>query len=224
MHPYIGLIEAIKQRRAARAFKSDRIPDVILDEILFLATQAPSGFNLQPWRFIVVKNQQNKEKLQACAFNQRQVAEAPVVLICCGDRRAAQMENITSVIHLGEDEGIMTPSYANYLRSSIPEFFTNHPSFEAMEAWTNRHTMLAVAYMMIVAKSFGVDSCPMEGFSSAQVKEAFQIPEQVDVCCLLALGYAAEPFKPYGGRFPINQVCYSETYGELLAGNSHSNE
>ncbi|MCC5635745.1 nitroreductase family protein [Nostoc sp. CHAB 5844] len=119
MHPYIGLIEAIKQRRAARAFKSDRIPEVILQEILELAAQAPSGFNLQPWRFIVVQNQQNKEKLQACAFNQRQVGEAPVVLICCGDRRAAEMANITSVIHLGEDEGIMTPSYASYMRSSI---------------------------------------------------------------------------------------------------------
>ncbi|WP_228014638.1 nitroreductase family protein [Fortiea sp. LEGE XX443] len=214
MHPYIGLVEAIKQRRAARAFKSDAIPEVILQEILELAAQAPSGFNLQPWRFIVVQNQQNKEKLQACAFNQRQVGEAPVVLICCGDRRAADMTNITSVIHLGEDEGIMTPSYANYLRSSIPEFFTNHPSFDTMETWTNRHTMLAVAYMMIVAKSFGVDSCPMEGFVSTQVKQAFQIPQEVDVCCLLALGYATEPFKPYGGRFLTKQVCFSENYGE----------
>ncbi|MBD2494598.1 nitroreductase family protein [Nostoc sp. FACHB-280] len=214
MHPYIGLIEAIKQRRAARAFKSDRIPEVILQEILELAAQAPSGFNLQPWRFIVVKSQQNKETLQACAFNQRQIAEAPVVLICCGDRRAAQMTNITSVIHLGDGQGIMTPSYASYLRSSIPEFFQNHPSFDTMEAWTNRHTMLAVAYMMIVAKSFGVDSCPMEGFVSTQVKQAFQIPDEVDICCLLALGYATEPFKPYSGRFPTNKVCFSETYGE----------
>jgi nitroreductase len=214
MHPYVGLVEAIKQRRAARAFKSNVIPEAILQEILELGIQAPSGFNLQPWRFIVVQEQQNKDKLQACAFNQRQVGEAPVVLICCGDRRVKQMENITSVIQLGEEQGIMTPSYANYMRSNIPEFFTNHPSFETIEAWTNRHTMIAVAYMMIVAKSFGVDSCPMEGFDSQQVKQAFQIPEEVDICCLLALGYATEPFKEYGGRFPINQVCFQENYNQ----------
>ncbi|AFY48832.1 nitroreductase [Nostoc sp. PCC 7524] len=214
MHPYVGLVEAIKQRRAARAFKSNVIPEAILQEILELGIQAPSGFNLQPWRFIVVQEQRNKDKLQACAFNQRQVGEAPVVLICCGDRRVKQMENITSVIQLGEEQGIMTPSYANYMRSNIPEFFTNHPSFETIEAWTNRHTMIAVAYMMIVAKSFGVDSCPMEGFDSQQVKQAFQIPEEVDICCLLALGYATEPFKEYGGRFPINQVCFQENYNQ----------
>ncbi|MBE9053518.1 nitroreductase family protein [Nostocales cyanobacterium LEGE 11386] len=214
MQPHVGLIEAIKQRRAARAFKSDGIPEVILQEILQLGIQAPSGFNLQPWRFILVAEQANKEKLQQCAFNQRQVGEAPVVLICCGDRRVSNKENIASVIHLGEENGMMTDSYANYMRSSIPEFFTNHPSFGTMEAWTNRHTMLAVAHMMIVAKSFGVDSCPMEGFVSTQVKEAFQIPEAVDVCCLLALGYADEPLKQYGGRFPIDQVCFHESYGE----------
>lgn len=220
MHPYIGLIEAIKQRRATRSFKSDRIPEAILQEILALAVQAPSGFNLQPWRFIVVKEQQNKEKLQACAFNQRQVGEAPVVLICCGDRSVRQMENVTSVIQLGEENRIMTPSYANYMRSNIPEFFTNHPSFETMEAWTNRHTMIAVAYMMIVAKSFGIDSCPMEGFNSQQIKQAFQIPEEVDICCLLALGYACEPFKEYGGRFPLNQVCFQESYNQPFQINS----
>ncbi|AFZ22632.1 nitroreductase [Cylindrospermum stagnale PCC 7417] len=212
----LSLGEAIKQRRAARAFKREDIPEAILQQILNLAVQAPSGFNLQPWRFIIVKEQKNKEKLQACAFNQRQVGQAPVVLICCSTSLVGTKEYIASVIHLGEEHGTMTDSYANYLHSSIPEFFANHPSFGDMEAWTNRHTMLAVAYLMIVAKSFGVDSCPMEGFISAQVKDAFQIPEEVDICCLLALGYASEPFKPYGGRFPLNQVCFSENYGEPL--------
>lgn len=213
MQPYVGLVEAIKQRRAARAFKSNPIPEAILQEILELGVQAPSGFNLQPWRFIVVKQQENKDKLKECAFNQRQVGEAPVVLICCGDRSATNMENITSVIHLGEENGAMTDKYANYMRSSIPEFFTNHPNFTTIETWTNRHVMLAVAYMMIVAKSFGVDSCPMEGFVSEQVKQAFQIPEEVDICCLLALGYADEPAKQYGGRFPLEKVFFQESYG-----------
>jgi nitroreductase len=216
MQPTTNLVEAIKQRRAARAFKSNAIPEAILQHVLQLALQAPSGFNLQPWRFVVVKEQQNRDKLKACAFNQRQVGEAPVVLICCGSRRASQMENIQSVIHLGEEQGIMTENYADYMRSSIPGFFENHPSFGTMEAWTNRHTMLAVAHIMIVAKSFGVDSCPMEGFVTSQVKEAFQIPEEVDVCCLLALGYADEPYKQYGGRFNSEQVCFSESYSEPL--------
>lgn len=214
MKPSIGVKEAIEQRRAARAFHAHTIPPVILEEILRLGLYAPSGFNLQPWRFIVVRDRENKEKLQACAFNQRQVIEAPVVLICCGDRRVVNPDYIESVIELGKKTGAITDTYADYMRSSIPKIFENKPSFESIEAWINRQTMLAVAHLMIVARSYGVDSCPMEGFVASEVKAAFNIPEEVDVCCLLPLGYAAEPFKQYGGRFETEKLVYSESFGD----------
>ncbi len=211
--PSVEMTAAIKQRRAARSFRSDPIPTVILDEIFHLALCSPSGYNLQPWRFIAVTQQENKDKLKACAFDQRQISEAPVVLICCGDRTVSQTDYIESVIELGMEAGGVNEAYAESMRSAIPQLFEYKPSFESMEAWTNRHTMLAVAHLMIVAKSFGVDTCPMEGFVSAQVKEAFNIPAEVDVCCLLPMGYAAEPFKAYGGRFATEQVFYSESFG-----------
>lgn len=214
--PIIGLKEAIEERRAARSFRPDPIPEEVISEILRLGVRAPSGYNLQPWRFIVVKEQENKEKLQSCAFNQSQVSEAPVVLICCGDRLVYQPEYIESVIELAKEAGAMNEGYAQYMREQIPTLFQYHPCFESVEAWTNRHTMIAVAHIMIVAKSLGVDSCPMEGFVSTQVKEAFKIPEHLDICCLLPLGYADAPFKLYGGRFNLEQVCYSESYGEAF--------
>lgn len=210
----LGVQDSIEQRRAARAFRSEPIPEATLAEIFRLGVRAPSGYNLQPWRFIVVREPENKEKLKACAFNQRQVGEASVVLICCGDRRVNQSQYIESVIELGKQEGAMNDGYADYMRQAIPQLFEYHPCFNNVEAWTNRHTMLAVAHLMIAAKSLGVDSCPMEGFVGTQVKEAFQIPEEVDVCCLLALGYATEPFKQYGGRFGIDQVFFGESYGQ----------
>ncbi|HEY9673653.1 MAG TPA: nitroreductase family protein [Waterburya sp.] len=210
----VGLKDSIEQRRAARAFRSEPIPEATLAEIFRLGVRAPSGYNLQPWRFIVVREPEHKEKLKACAFNQRQVGEASVVLICCGDRRVGESQYIESVIELAKQEGAINDGYADYMRQAIPQLFEYHPCFNNVEAWTNRHTMLAVAHLMIAAKSLGVDSCPMEGFVGVQVKEAFQIPEEVDVCCLLALGYATEPFKQYGGRFGIEQVFFSESYGQ----------
>jgi len=214
--PVATLQEAMEQRRAARAFRADPIPEATLQAILRLGTRAPSGFNLQPWRFILLREPSSKERLQPAAFNQRQLGEAPVVLICCGDRRALQSDNIEATIELGRSVGGLGDDQANYMRNSIPAFAENAPSFEHLEAWVNRHTMLAVAHLMVAAKGLGVDSYPMEGFSTPQVKAAFDIPAEVDVCCLLALGYAAEPFKPYGGRFALDRVCYSERYGEPL--------
>src|SRR4028118_2256167 len=98
MHSTVSLKDSIEQRRAARAFKSDPIPEVILKEIFRLGVRSPSGYNLQPWRFIAVQDPESKQKLAACAFDQRQVVEAPTVLICLGDRRAAESENIEAVI------------------------------------------------------------------------------------------------------------------------------
>jgi nitroreductase len=210
--PIMGVAEAVEQRRAARSFRPDPIPEDVLREIFRLGVRSPSGFNLQPWRFVVVREEKNKQKLRACAFDQRQVTEAPVVLICCGDRRAINNENIEAVIELGKSTGAIDGGFGNYMRVNIPQLFDNPPCFEAVEAWINRHVMLAVAHLMIVAKSFGVDSCPMEGFVTAQVKGAFNIPPQVDVCCLLPLGYAAEPYKKYGGRFELDKVFHLETF------------
>lgn len=214
MEPSVNLKQAIEKRRSARAFRPDVIPDAIVEEILRLATMAPSGYNLQPWRFIVVREQENRNKLKACAFNQRQVGEAPVVLICCGDRRVCEPDYINSIISLGRENGAVNDGYADYMEKAIPLLFENRPCFESVEAWINRQVMLAVSQVMVVASSFGVDSCPMEGFVTSQVKEAFNIPESVDVCCLVALGYAAEPLKKYGGRLSLSQVCFQETYGQ----------
>ena len=213
LHPTFGLKDSIERRRAARAFRPDDIPDVILEEIFRLGLRSPSGYNLQPWRFIVLRTAEGKAKLKACAFDQPQITQAPVVIICCGDRAASESKNIEAVIELGLEHDAITPEYADVMRQQIPAMFEQKPSFTSLETWTNRHTMLGVAHMMIVAESFGVDSCPMEGFVGAKVKEAFNIPATVDVCCLLCLGYATDPMKKFGGRFSYAQVCFSEEYG-----------
>ena len=214
--PKLSLIEAIETRRAARAFRPAPIPNEVLEEILHWGLQSPSGYNLQPWRFIVVREQAKKDQLKACAFDQPQISQAPVVLVCCGDRRVNQTDYIEEIIQLAIAAGGVNEKYAEFMRGAIPKLFEYQPCFESLEAWTNRHTMLAVAHVMIVAKAFGVDSCPMEGFVTGQVKETFNIPAEVDVCCLLPLGYADEPIKKYGGRFNIERVCYGESFGQAL--------
>ena len=77
--PQLTLQEAIVSRRAARAFRSDPIPDTILEEIFRLGLHSPSGYNLQPWRFIVVKEQENKERLvDVCCLLPLGYADEPI--------------------------------------------------------------------------------------------------------------------------------------------------
>lgn len=77
------VIEVIKKRRSIRSFKKEPIPDDILLQILEAARWAPSAGNLQPWHFIVVKNNEVKKLLAMAALNQMFIAEAYVVIVVC---------------------------------------------------------------------------------------------------------------------------------------------
>src|SRR5439155_25574244 len=82
--PLKPLDQVILDRRATSHFLPDEVPESYLNAILALGAQAPSGYNLQPWRFLVVRDAENRKRLQTCAFKQPKVAEAPVVVIAVG--------------------------------------------------------------------------------------------------------------------------------------------
>jgi nitroreductase len=83
-----------------------------------------------------------------------------------------------------------------------------------MDVWVNRHTMIAFTTLMLAAEAYGFDTAPMEGFDGAAVKQEFGIPDEAEVCALLAIGRAKGPDKPYGGRFELSRFVYRERYGE----------
>jgi nitroreductase len=81
--------EAIEKRKSIRKFKEKEVPDKILKEVIDVARLAPSGHNLQPWRFIVVKKKENLLKFrEQKVFVQDWVYEAPVVIVCCSEKEA----------------------------------------------------------------------------------------------------------------------------------------
>ncbi len=202
--------EAIINRRATRHFDAARpLPEALLKQILHFATYAPSGFNLQPWRFLVVRSEANRRKLQSCAFNQPKVGEAPVVVVVLGYHNPEQ-SHLETIVGMMQARGVLTPEVALETRArarTAMERVSDRP------LWTTRSTMLSAATLMIAAESFGVASAPMEGFDPTKVKEAFGVPNDHTVCCLIALGYASEA-KPFPGRLGLGEVCYEEHFGQ----------
>ena len=84
------VLRTIKNRRTIRRFKSDPIEDKKLQAILDAGRWAPSFSNLQPWRFIVIKDQELKNALDKAARESvlhLGINEAPVVILVCVDRR-----------------------------------------------------------------------------------------------------------------------------------------
>lgn len=205
------LSEAIQERRATPSFGSKAIPDADLKKILEAGLESPSGYNLQPWRFIVVRNPDQRRRLRAASFNQANVEEAPVVIVACGDKDGWRTD-MEEMIRMGRERG-MTENYAESARPSIPEFLGNHPN---LSAWLNRHVMVAFTTMMWMAEVLGYDTAPVEGYEADKVCEALNLPISYEVVAMLAIGHLKGPDKYYGGRFSMQRTVFDEEYGKPL--------
>lgn len=207
--PLKPITQVLLERRATSNFTSEEVPDDVLNVILQLGAQAPSGYNLQPWRFIVVREPENRKRLQSVAFNQPKVAEAPVVIIAVGMKEEWK-QTAQEVFQEGAERGAGSKDKVEQAVEQAVGFVSSMN----MPMWVNRHTMIALTTIMLVAEAYGFDTAPMEGFDAAGIKREFNLPEEAEVVALLAIGRAAEPDKPYTGRFPLDRIFFAERYGQ----------
>ena len=80
----MSVLKVIQDRRSVRKYREDSIPEDVLLRVLEAVRWAPSGKNLQPWKFILVRDSTLKEKLARASAGQFFIAQAPIVVVACG--------------------------------------------------------------------------------------------------------------------------------------------
>jgi nitroreductase len=187
------LSQAIKERRATPSFEDVPIHNADLEKIIRTGLEAPSGYNLQPWRFVVVRDAEQKKKLRAAAFGQPKVEQASAVIVACGDPLGWKDGDLEEMLHISAQHGFNDPAEQEKIRKTVTGFLGGpagkaagiEPTFDL---WANRQTMIAFTTMMWAAETLGYDTAPMEGFMEDQVKALLKIPARVRVVALLAIG------------------------------------
>jgi len=208
-----SLAQAIRERRATPSFDGQPIPAGDLRQILDAGLHAPSGYNMQPWRFVVVQQPENKRRLRAASYNQAKVEEASAVIVACGDRDGWR-KDLEEMLRLGRSGG-MSEAYAAQAASSVPAYLSSFSS-DQMAGWLNKMVMLAFTSMMLMAEVMGYDTAPMEGFEQDKVCETLKLPMSYWVVGLLAIGHLKGPDKFDGGRFDMSHTGFGEEYGKPL--------
>jgi nitroreductase len=217
-HPEKTLSQAIAERRATPSFLPDPVPDADLKQILHAGLSAPSAYNLQPWRFVVVREPEQRARLRAAAMKQPKVEEAPVVIVACADLDGWRTGDVDEIIRLAQQHGYGDEARYASMRKNINAFFTSAPSQAGglapdFAVWANRQTMIAFTTMMWMAEVLGYDTAPMEGFYEDQVKATLGIPDHVRVVALLAIGRRKGNDKLFAGRFAMQHTVFAETWG-----------
>jgi nitroreductase len=190
--------EAARSRRSIRQYAPVPIEEPDLRELLGLAGRAPSAFNVQPWRFIVVQDEDLKARLAEAAHGQPQVLRAPATIVMYSDMQDA-LERMPEAMH---------PDMPADKRAAGVEGFRGSfaaKSIEEREAWGNAQSNIALGYLLLLAESRGYATSPMLGFDADRVKALLDLPAHVRIPALVSIGYAGEEgFRPH--RLPIDTL------------------
>jgi len=208
-----SLSDVIRDRRATPSFDGTPMPGSDLRQILDAGLHAPSGYNMQPWRFIVVQAPEQKRKLRAASYNQAKVEEASAVIVACGDVDGWR-KDLDKMIAMGLAGG-MPESYAAQASSSVSNYLSSFTT-EQMKGWLNKMVMLSFTHMMLMAEALGYDTAPMEGFEQDKVHDVLRLPLSYWVVALLSVGHLKGPDKFDGGRFEMAHTVFGEEYGKPL--------
>lgn len=204
------LSDLVRERRATPSFSPSPVHDEDLKKILRAGLEAPSGYNMQPWRFVVVRDPEQRKRLRTAAMNQPKIEQAPVVIVACGDTEGWR-DDLEEVIQSSREHGFTNEAQLDSTRRKISAALGSHPE---ISMWVAKQTMIAATTMMWMAESLGYDTAPMEGFHEDQVREVLGIPPHVRVIFLLGIGHLAGEDKKYAGRLPSSRTVFAERFGE----------
>jgi nitroreductase len=208
-----SLAQAIRERRSTPSFDGEPIPAKDLWQILDAGLRVPSGYNMQPWRFVVVQHPEQRRRLRAASYNQAKVEEASAIIVACGDRDGWRRD-LEEMLRMGRAGG-MPESYAAQAAANVPDYLSSF-SRDEMAGWLNKQVTIATTTMMWMAEVLGYDTAMMEGFEQQGICETLRLPMSYWVVSLLTIGHLKGADKFDGGRFDTSRTVFSEEYGKPL--------
>ena len=199
----MDLLELILNRKSVRNYSEKHISDEDLRTILEAGRLAPSWMNVQSWKFILVKTQENKDLLSELSIGQQQVKNADALIVCVADTNAWAEANITN---------IKNPALNPAMQCE------NGLLIRTME-----QVVYPISYMMLTAESLGISSCIIGAMGSeitqiqpeiyAKVKEILNLKEGQILSTIITLGYDENPTETVKQRKDFDDVIALEKLG-----------
>lgn len=196
--------EAIEQRRAIKHYDPEhRMTEAEVQQLLSLAMKAPTAFNIQHWRFVVVSDPALRREIRAVAWDQAQVTDASLLIVMCADTQAWRRN----------PEGywrLAPQAVQDFLVPAITQYYEGREQVQRDECM--RSCGLAGQTIMLAAKAMGYDSCPMDGFDFDAVAKLINLPADHLIAFMIAVGKGTKEAWPRPGQLPYEQVVIQNRF------------
>ena len=196
--------DAIKERRSVKDYDPNhKLTDDEVNQLLSLAVLSPTSFNMQNWRFVIVKDSEIKKQIRAAAWDQSQITDSSLLLAICADLKAWKDNP-------GQYWANAPKEAQEFLVSAMGPFYEGKNQLQRDEAM--RSCGIAAQTIMLAAKAMGYDSNPMIGFDPEKVSEIIKMPENHVISMLVAVGKKTKPAMPRGGQLSLDKVVFTDRF------------
>lgn len=200
----MNTFDAIKERRSVKHYDiNHKLTDDEINQLMSLAVLSPTSFNMQNWRFVLVKDPKVKKQVRAAAWDQAQVTDSSVLIIVCADLKSWKDNPAQYWVNVPKEA-------QDFLVPAMGPFYEGKDKTQRDEAM--RSCGIAAQTIMLAAKSMGYDSNPMIGFDPEKVAEIIKLPENHVISMFIAVGKQTKPAMPRGGQLPLDKVVFTDRF------------
>ena len=196
--------KAIKDRRSIKYFDADhQMTAEEIDELLSLAALSPTAFNVQHWRFVVVRDKALRAEMRKLGNDQAQITDSSLLVIMTADMKAWQKDPSRYWVQAPKE-------VADLLVGWMGPFHDGREWLQRDEA--QRSIGMAMQTLMLAAKGIGLDSCPMIGFDIEAVAKLINLPADHVMGPMVAIGKGTKAPWPKPGQLSLDEVLVNNTF------------
>jgi len=204
-----NIIKALGWRYATKKFDTaKKVSENDIEELLEVLRLAPSSFGLQPWKFLVVKNPQLRQKLREASWGQPQVTDASHLIVLCARTDVDEKFVKHFVEAMAKARKVSVESLKSYQDMMVGSMAAK--TEQVRIDWSKKQVYIALGMLLEAAALKGIDAAPMEGFDPQKYDEILDLKkEHLTATVVCALGYRAHDdatVKLAKVRFPKEEV------------------
>jgi nitroreductase len=209
----LSVAEAIRNRRTVRHYRPDAVPQSLLAELLTLATEAPTSWNLQDRSVVAITTDEGREGLVWATGGQPQPREAPIILVFVAEPQSWRDDH-KDVYDQARRNGAWNEQFIAMFSEASQAFQQNLDERGLLREYAVKDAVIAATYVMLAATEMGLATSPMNGWDEAKVKKVIGVEDRADlaIALLVSVGYPAEE-RRHPGRRPVEHNVFHQRYG-----------